>query len=459
MEYILSNPNIKTDKNKSNKKFHSEKYYKNGKLCNNNTEFQKKRSDKEQEEIGKRIFHLIKNKVNFISGTVAPAPSSKKENYLNIEDLKIGFEILLKQYDSNCVISAQPKYMGSRCNVYLFANKPDLCYSVSRNGFLITKERVNMESIYHKLLDKLGLWMNQNNIKMVILDGELLPWSALGKYLIENDFIPVKAGLEVEIECSKKFGFDYNYNQMKENLNNLIHEKELKIQNKKILSNNFQLHHHQLQIFNAYLESKLYLQPTEQMENLLNIYSRQMDLYGTEGELDYKPFSILKIIYNDEFESIPLLDHSITQSQMYEMLYSGIQAESQLILNINENNIESEYSKLKEWFEKKTIHEGYEGIMLKPDIIKIDKLPLLKVRNQEYLSIIYGYDYKLEHNYSELVKKKTTSRKIYQSIKEFKLGLNLLTMKYTNLDSDEYKSRLENFINCELDGNNLDPRL
>ena len=110
-------------------------------------------------------------------------------------------------------------------------------------------------------------------------------------------------------------------------------------------------------------------------------------------------------------------------------------------------------------FDKKTINEGYEGIMLKPNIIDIEKLPLLKVRNPNYLAIIYGYDYKLEHNYKILVDKKTTSKKIKQSIKEFKLGLNLLTMKYTNLDTDEYKSRLDNFINCELDGNNLDPRL
>jgi len=128
-------------------------------------------------------------------------------------------------------------------------------------------------------------------------------------------------------------------------------------------------------------------------------------------------------------------------------------------LDINPDNYESQYLKLKDWFDKKTILEGYEGIMLKPNIINIEKLPLLKIRNQDYLTIIYGYDYKLEHNYKTLVDKKTTSRKIIQSIKEFKLGLNLLTMKYSNLDTDEYKSRLNNFINCELDGNNLDPRL
>lgn len=97
--------------------------------------------------------------------------------------------------------------------------------------------------------------------------------------------------------------------------------------------------------------------------------------------------------------------------------------------------------------------------MLKPDIVNIDSLPLLKVRNPDYLTIIYGYDYKLEQNYKRLVNKKRTSGKIDLSIKEFKLGMHLLSMNYSNLDTDEYKLRLENFILCESTGINLDPRL
>jgi hypothetical protein len=207
------------------------------------------------------------------------------------------------------------------------------------------------------------------------------------------------------------------------------------------------------------LETDNFYQSVEQMETLLKTYSKQMDLYGKNGELDFKPFSILKIIYNDGRESIPLLDKTLTQSTMYEMIYSGLDIDTQLVLDINPTNYKTQYEVLKQWFDKKTINEGYEGIMLKPDIIKIDSLPLLKVRNPDYLTIIYGYDYKLEHNYKALVNKKRTSGKIKQSIKEFKLGMNLLSMNYSNLNTDEYKSRLDNFINCELDGVDLDPRL
>ena len=429
----------------------------------NKTFEHKKISDKEQEEIGKRISHLVKNKVNFISGTVAPAPSSKKENYSDIEDLKIGFEYLSKQYDFDYTLSVQPKFMGSRCNIYLFASNLELSYAVSRNGYLISKERIDMGQIFKKIHTRMINWMNDNNIEMIILDGELLPWSALGKDLINNDFIPVKAGLEIEVECSDKFKFDDYYNQMKQNLNNMIPEKEFIESKQKDLQNKFS--QHQIKNYQGYLESVLNYQSSDEMKKLLSIYSKQIDLYGKDHiddnnmELEYKPFSILKIIYKDGKESIPLLDKNLTQSQMYDMLCSLDPLDAQLILKITPNNHETQYQVLKEWFDKKTTIEGYEGIMLKPDIIQIDKLPILKVRNKDYLTIIYGYDYRLKHNYDILVNKKTTSKKILQSIKEFKLGMNLLTMKYTNLNSDEYRSRLENFINCELDGANLDPRL
>lgn len=462
MENIQIEKNQKkytNNKMEDKKKSYKEKnlYYKNGKLVNKNFEYKKNISDKEQDDMCKRIYHLVKNKVNFISGTVAPATSSKRENYLNIEDLGIGFEFLSSQYDYNYTLSVQPKFMGSRCNIYLFASNPELSYAVSRNGYLITNERIDLSSIYSKLHLKLNKWMNENSIYMIILDGELLPWSVLGKGLIDNDFIPVKAGLEVEVECGKQFDFDLHYNMMKQNLNNTIPEKEFVKLNKKEQQD--KLSQHQLQTYKTYIDTICSYQSTSQMEELLKVYSKQLDLYGQEGELDYKPFSILKIIYNDGSESIPLLDKTLTQSQMYQMLYSGDEPDAQLVLTIEPSNYKTQYLILKEWFDKKTVDEGYEGIMLKPDIVQIDKLPLLKVRNPDYLTIIYGYDYKLENNYKTLVNKKTTSRKIYQSIKEFKLGMNLLSMRYSNLDTDEYKSRLENFINCELDGNNLDPRL
>lgn len=416
----------------------------------------KKISDFEQDVMAKRIYHLIKDKVNFISGTVAPAPSSKNTDYLNIEDLKIGLTLLLEAYSDNLTLSVQPKYMGSRCNIYLFNAQPDKSYSVSRNGYVISCSRINMIPIYEKLQTQLDEWMELNSIQMVILDGELLPWSALGKGLIENDFLPVRAGLESEIECSEKYNFDFHYEQMVKNLNQLIPGKEFGRMEKQVAMEKIPA---QYPTYQAYWSSRMLHQNTNTIKQLSSIYSDQLDLYAVDKELDYKPFGILKIIYKDGTESIPLLDRTISQSEMYRIVSSGLKSDEQLVVTLNKDNFDESYNQIKMWFDTKTGNEGFEGIILKPDFVEKDKIPLMKVRNQDYLTIIYGYDYKLESNYRNLVNKKTTRYKIAQSIKEFKLGLNLLTMKYTNLDSDEYKSRLENFILCELDGANLDPRL
>ena len=417
----------------------------------------KKLYGQEQDEMAKRIYHLVKNRVNFISGTVAPAPSSKNTDYLNIEDLKIGLTLLSEAYPDNLTLSVQPKYMGSRCNVYLFNSQIERCYSVSRNGYLISTDKVsNMNQIYEMLQLRLGNWMETNGIEMVILDGELLPWSALGKDLILRDFIHVKAGLESEIECSEKYNFDNHYNQMVQNLNQLVLEKDFGRMEKKVAMEKIPS---QYQTYHAYFDSRTLYQDTETIKRLYSVYSEQIDLYGADGELDYKPFGILKIIYKDGTESVPLLDKSISQSEMYRIVSSDLESDAQLIIPINKDNFEESYGQIKTWFDTKTGTEGFEGIILKPDYVEKDKIPLMKVRNQDYLTIIYGYDYKLESNYRNLVSKKMTRYKISQSIKEFKLGLNLLTMNYAYLDSDEYKSRLENFILCELDGTNLDPRL
>ena len=48
-----------------------------------------------------------------------------------------------------------------------------------------------------------------------------------------------------------------------------------------------------------------------------------------------------------------------------------------------------------------------EGVVIKPEEER-ENAPYLKVRNPEYLSIIYGYDYRFPHKYAKLLKQKHT---------------------------------------------------
>src|SRR6185503_6973795 len=103
----------------------------------------------------------ISNKVNFISGTVSPAQSGKPRKYTgkyssknktkidttnkppadtkidDIESLSVGINYILETYGSEVTLSIQPKFMGSRLNVYLFRDDHlKKSYCVTRNGYL-----------------------------------------------------------------------------------------------------------------------------------------------------------------------------------------------------------------------------------------------------------------------------------------------------------------------------------
>src|SRR5690606_19008471 len=114
-------------------------------------------SDLEVNDI-KRLKFLAINKVNFISGTMCPG--DKEETVL--ESLNSALN-----YYKNTVISKvilQKKYMGSSAQIYLNSDI-EKSYSVSRNGFLIDR-RVDMKSIYEKLLNKFRGYMKDFEYEM-----------------------------------------------------------------------------------------------------------------------------------------------------------------------------------------------------------------------------------------------------------------------------------------------------
>ncbi len=90
----------------------------------------------------------------------------------------------------------QPKYMGSRCNIYLNRDV-NRCYAVSRNGYKI--KQIELLALYEELLLRFEEFMIERHMEWMILDGELLPWRALGEGLIERQFLPIEKALDVEL--------------------------------------------------------------------------------------------------------------------------------------------------------------------------------------------------------------------------------------------------------------------
>lgn len=74
--------------------------------------------------------------------------------------------------------------MGSYCDIYLNKNMEET-YFVSRNGHKI--DHIDIEAA-QKACGELHARFDWANLQIVIIQSELMPWSALGKGLIENEF-------------------------------------------------------------------------------------------------------------------------------------------------------------------------------------------------------------------------------------------------------------------------------
>lgn len=471
----------------------------------------------------RRVRECIKNKINYISGTVTPAQSNKYKNAKptsdnnvinainvvsapnvdehtigDIECIDIGLKYLFDTYGGKVTLSIQPKYMGSRCNIYLFRDDHlKRSYAVSRNGFLITKvNHKQLESVYETLHVLLLNFMTDNKIKMMIIDGELLPWSVLGKQLIDNEFLPVDKGLETEIEYMKRYDFDTQLQKLKHtysdisnitNINNINKEnnetQETEVNTKKVKEfekfkdlltaadtnesqRMYDMFHKQMLLYTE-CGSVLKSKHSDTLSDIgSNDNTLDTDVLDTDIKIEYKPFGILKLCFEDGSESIPLVDHLFSQSEMFDLLrgeteLSRDNIDSQLVLEMSEHNFDENVTKAQEYFNKLTYEHGYEGVVIKPDYVKSKCLPMMKCRNTAYLTIIYGYDYMKDPKLTRLVKSKTTSLKIRQSIKEFNLGMEMLKVKYDDItmDNESYQKTLFSFITNENVGETLDPRL
>jgi hypothetical protein len=383
-----------------------------------------------------RVIDCRKNRVNFVSGTVTPCQSNKykKGEFVpsDIESLEIGFKYLCEMYGMNLRVSIQPKYMGSRFNMYLYRDEMEKSYSVTRNGFMCKSlSKDILKPVYESMHQRLREFMTENKITLMVLDGELLPWAALGRGLIDKEFIPVDKGLETEIKLMKKYNFDQDIPKISKEQNICDPAK---------------------------------IHTTSETEKMYEVYHKQMMLYADNSRdqiLEYKPFGILKLCFEDGSELIPLSDHSYGQCEMYEMLRNKENPmDQQLVVDVTSENYDQMYENVRKFFEKLTLEQGYEGIVIKPDFVEPGKLPMMKCRNTEYLTIIYGYDYMTRYKLERLVKNKQTRFKMKQSIREFEQGLELLKINHNEIETNEsYPQILMRYLYNESYGETLDPRL
>lgn len=390
-----------------------------------------------------RIKKLIENKVNFISGTMAPSGSLQEEN--DIESLKLCLDYY--KYKGVNEVILQIKYMGSRCNIYLFKDIA-MCFAVSRNGY--TVKTVDLTEVYKTLLAEHLPKMESEKIKLMILDGELLPWYAMGKGLIESEYNVVSAGIASEIKELKSSNFEERLASLKEGFYSTDFEKDVSNLPKKDLITKYT--DSVYSTYQAYLDFRKDEFPLAEHERLHAIYQEQLANYGRDGDITFKAFAPLKFVYEDGREE---LFFNRKNSEIFEK----VSKDEYLVLNLSDD---TSLQKATDFFNK-VVAANQEGLVVKPnDAVYIkDVAPYMKVRNKNYLSIIYGYDFLNETKYKKLMSQKRIKRKLEVSIKEFDLGKKMLETPWESiaLGNSQYFNLIARMIFEERRERELDPRL
>lgn len=304
--------------------------------------------------------NVMEKGVRYISGTMPPAPSSDN----GLETLDAAFDYFSKHGVTEVVL--QPKYMGSRCQMYLFRDSPESGFCVSRSGWVM-KNVGGLDELlkawHEEVFNKHGLEVFAES---VILDGELLPWSALGRGLIDKSFVPYGELVDDE-------------------LNTLAAD-------------------------DVFLSMRIG-RDHEPMRRTIQLkgYQDALSLYAKDAPLEFKPFDILEIKGGETAH--------LNASQRFCQFNDDVQ----LVVNTESD---TDLLLAKDFYTSLTVNDGMEGVVVKPLIHVDGVVPYMKVRSPEYLRLVYGYDYPTREE--QLICQKNISGKASTAVREHRMAMQML---------------------------------
>jgi PNKP adenylyltransferase domain, ligase domain len=390
-------------------------------------------------KIKNRIEWFCKNQINDFSPTISPAPKNKENN--EIESIQEAVDYFLKNNVSELVV--QKKYMGSYCTIYLKRNL-DESYFVSRNGHKI--EHIDLEEAKESVADLHKKMLKQfPDFEIILIASELLPWKILGSGLIDREFNAYYDAQKTHNEYLETHNLYDKIEKVKASSEFLTFEED-----KRNLSSKEFRSKHKSHIIRQYEAlGKIKILDLEKQEKSLSIYKTQIDTFGKDEKIHFKPFNILKIVSNDGNETIP------NSNLTYELLNE----DTFLHLKFNSENKTENIQKIESFYQNLTSNNE-EGIMIKPDKSYIQGLvPCFKVRNNNYLTMIYGINFQIDFDY--YLDKRKIAQKMEQSINGWEINQQMLQIPYKNIDEENYlmKILLLKRINDEEVEKTLDPRL
>lgn len=367
-----------------------------------------------------RIRHAINDRVMHFSPTISPAP--KREDRNEIESICGAVDYYREQGEK--VLIMQPKYMGSYCDIYLHRDIEKTRF-FSRKGYPVPSF-IKHDDLVEAVRELHSRFDWDEGLEVVIVQAELMPWSALGRGLIEREFrgyeechqthcdYIAETKLHLEIKSAKADPEFHKFLADKETLN------------KKELRGKYPDH-----VIKQYEAVAAIDMPTlHKYQDAIDIYREQVDIYGAEGELHFKPFNWLKKVYSDGRERV----NTNNLSGFFDVTNSE-EPYSVIDLELSDEEIDSKVAEAYEIYNDWVSNQKMEGAVIKPMTVwRDDMAPMFKVRNPRYLQMIYGVRFLPEFDY--YLRRRGIRKKMRCSINEWNIAQTLLRIPMSEISPD-----------------------
>ena len=388
--------------------------------------------------IKKRIDWFCKNKINAFSPTISPAPKSAERN--EIESLYEGLRGFVDRGVNELLV--QKKYMGSYCDIYLHKELTD-SYLVSRNGYKIN--HLNRTQWLAALTD-LHARFSWSDTAIRIIQSELMPWSALGKGLIANEFSAYYISHQIHADYLQQSDLYTKINQIRQKPEYKAFVADAKALSSKELKDKYP--NHIIRQYQSVRDMKLLDLPNYAKN--ISLFKKELDIFGKEAPIYFKPFNILKEIKDDGTEVFVNDNLSFQQINDDEFLHYTF---------ADEADFEARYPEIRAWVDKMNANEE-EGVVIKPRKAFLPAMPpAFKVRNNDYLTLIYGVDF--QDRLQEQINKRNIKGKLKCSINDWAINAKLLQTPYADIHEENYEFKnlvLDRILGEEIE-NQLDSRL
>jgi hypothetical protein len=418
-----------------------------------------------QNKINRRMNQLKRDGVKFISGTIAPADSC--EATPSIEPVFKAIDYF-ESKNPQMTLSAQLKWMGSRGTMYLFRGNLEASFVVTRSGFKIgygSDRLENSKDFFKHWYNKIFKDKAFDDAVEVILDGEMMPWNAIGEGLIQRQFVGYSNAVHTEIDFLIEHGFDL---VVQDAMNDArVQYLGLDAADRK--------KHPRRETFDL-TKDILYNYDSETQADCIEKFDVQLRNFNSPDKPYYVAFDILRVKYSNGTVMVDegwmasnVVKYSMlrkmwpkTAKDMVHGLMECIAAEAPLVCQDNisfkdifDIGLPIEGSDTQEFLENlMSIVErfGFEGIMIKPEFpMDTDAVHAMKVRNPEYLRLIYGHDYTVESNLMPLIEKKRTGKKRKLSHNEYRLGIQMLKLDESSATYEEDFERIAKKILFDIE--------